>query len=178
MERINMQKSKVTQFAADNYFAPSHLYNMANFPRQQNKFNIRWECVKLLPISAFAALILTITFFSLNLPCFFSISFSTSLCVFWNFKIVSVSMLEAHNGMVVLFIISAQYRAECLGACVCAGGLMKHLVCNTKKYSFTFNLIDSNRESVFIQTVLAALFLHWIDSLLFLLCLHWRFKSI
>lgn len=59
-----MQKSKVTQFAADNYFAPSHLYNMANFPRQQNKFNMRWECVKLLPILAFAALILTINFFS------------------------------------------------------------------------------------------------------------------
>lgn len=27
-------------------------------------------------------------------------------------------MLEAHNGMVVLFIISAQCRAECLGTCV------------------------------------------------------------
>lgn len=31
-------------------------------------------------------------------------------------------MLEAHNGMVVLFIISAQYRIECLSACVCVCG--------------------------------------------------------
>lgn len=120
MERINMQKSKVTQFAADNYFAPSHLYNMANFPRQQNKFNMRWECVKLLPILAFEALILTINFFSLNLPCFFFRFRSPflSLCVFWNFKIVSVSMLETHNVMLVLFITSAQYRAECLSVWV------------------------------------------------------------
>lgn len=115
MKRINMQKSKVTQFAADNYFAPSHLYNMANFPRQQNKFSyamgVRVKLLqrKLLPISVWL--------FSR----YFSVSLSSSLCACFSkySNCVCVSMLSAHNGMVALFfIIPTQLGVGCVSLCV------------------------------------------------------------